>query len=255
MLDRDRCSVPGIGASPNCDRPDTLARELGRANVGCALDPGASEARLPGRLTAARLPGLLAEAGVGFAAPGPALKPNDSLLADRGGCWLGSPLTLAAALVLALGRFRELRTVTVPGSPDRLWRGDPPAMLRCGGVDGNDGAGSFERAVCTRSSSFCILPMSPRIWCSDRDDDDGGGMPGRSAVPSRELGMRHVLLLATEPGSGGACVRCGAGVEVGMDGPRECRGARSPEGRGVVPGRMDPRVFDGTGVMGPTDFL
>jgi hypothetical protein len=150
MLDRERCSVPGIGASPNCDRPDMLALELGRANVGGAgAPPGASDARLPGRLTAARLPGLLTDAA-GFVVPGPALKPNDSLLADRGGCCdeAGSPpLTLAAALVLALGRFRELRTVTVPGRPDRLWRGDPPATLLCGGVEGNDGAGSFERAV------------------------------------------------------------------------------------------------------------
>jgi hypothetical protein len=96
--------------------------------------------------------------------------------------------------------------------------------------------------------------MRPRIWCSDRDD--GGGIAERSlaAVLSRELGMRRVLLPAV-PGTGGACVRCGAGVDVGTDGPREWRGARRPDGRGVVPGSAGPRVFDGTGVMGPRAFL
>ena len=55
-----------------------------------------------------------------------------------------------------LRRFR--RTVTVDATdPDRGDACDGDSM----------GAGSLDLADCTRCSSFCILPMSPRIWFSD----------------------------------------------------------------------------------------
>lgn len=43
--------------------------------------------------------------------------------------------------------------------PDRDDARDPPS----------DGGGSFDLADWTRSSSFCILPISPRIWYSEPD--------------------------------------------------------------------------------------
>lgn len=63
--------------------------------------------------------------------------------------------------LLPLSRLRELLlTVTVEGTglspitdPDR---GDPSEEV-------SEGAGSRDFADCTRSSSFCILPIRPRI--------------------------------------------------------------------------------------------
>jgi hypothetical protein len=57
-------------------------------------------------------------------------------------------------------RFLLLRNVTLLGMwcPNAL----PFRGLARGGVF--VGAGSLERAEYTRSSSFCILPISPRIW-------------------------------------------------------------------------------------------
>jgi hypothetical protein len=70
-------------------------------------------------------------------------------------------------VVLCEARLRAERTVTVDGMDGRfvesLVRGDER-----GGVD--VGAGSFDRAVCTLSSSFCILPIRPLIWCKDLED-------------------------------------------------------------------------------------
>lgn len=64
--------------------------------------------------------------------------------------------------LLPLFRFREpLRTVIDDGT--EFWpkadgvRGDAPFGV-------STGAGSLDRAECTLSSSFCILPMRPRIW-------------------------------------------------------------------------------------------
>lgn len=63
-------------------------------------------------------------------------------------------------------RFLLLRIVIVAG----IWLCAAAPPLRGdarGGV--TLGAGSFDRAVCTLCSRFCILPISPRIWYSDPD--------------------------------------------------------------------------------------
>lgn len=51
-------------------------------------------------------------------------------------------------------------------------RGDPRE-------DVSEGAGRRDRADWTRSSSFCILPISPRIWNSE---PDLGRAEGREVV-------------------------------------------------------------------------
>ena len=53
-----------------------------------------------------------------------------------------------------------LSPITDPGRDPG--RGDPRE-------DVSDGAGSRDLAVWTRSSSFCILPIRPRIWYRDPD--------------------------------------------------------------------------------------
>jgi hypothetical protein len=114
-------------------------------------------------------------------------------------------------------RFLVLRTVTVFGMwwPSAL----PLRGLARGGV--LVGAGSFDRAEYTRSSSFCILPISPRIWYKEPDL----GRLGAGFVPPT---------LGLDPFCAGAVVRMeGVArpvvplfVDIGMLGPRECRGCR-----------------------------
>jgi hypothetical protein len=98
------------------------------------------------------------------------------------------------------------------------------------------GAGSFDLAEYTRSSSFCILPISPRIWYNEPDL----GRPPTEFPPTLGLGP-----LSEDDGSG-AVVRI-EGVarplepvlaDIEMLGPRECRGGRPwyRLGRGVVAG-------------------
>jgi hypothetical protein len=72
------------------------------------------------------------------------------------------PVTLAVALV----RFRALRTVTVAGMYVPLMAESGRGEAR-GGVE--VGAGSLDRADCTRCSSRCILPIRPRIWTNDEE--------------------------------------------------------------------------------------
>lgn len=76
--------------------------------------------------------------------------------------------------LLLLSRLREfLRTVIDEGTigvslitdPER---GDPREEV-------SDGAGSRDLADWTRSSSFCILPIRPRIWNSEPDLGSPGG--------------------------------------------------------------------------------
>ena len=76
--------------------------------------------------------------------------------------------------LLLLSRLREfLRTVideetigvSLITDPER---GDPREEV-------SDGAGSRDLADWTRSSSFCILPIRPRIWKSDPDLGSPGG--------------------------------------------------------------------------------
>ena len=166
--------------SPNgVVRPDT--RLLGRTNPAAEL--AACDARLLGLLGVAS-----------------GLKPKDMRLAERGGSMslaegVGARATevlrsrdekvLAPVLVLdALARLRDERTVTVDGIEGILLLLElllaPPRGDARGGVV--VGAGSLERAVCTRCSSFCIFPISPRIWWSERElvvgiRVDSGGPP------------------------------------------------------------------------------
>jgi len=109
--------------------------------------------------------------------------------------------------VLLLMRLRLLRTVTLAGMPGVWWpraelRGDPRGVLV--------GAGSFERTVWTRSSSFCIFPIRPRIWYREPERGSGG-----CSCPM--LGRDGTRLLGADGG--------GRDV-VGMEGPRECLGGR-----------------------------
>ena len=67
---------------------------------------------------------------------------------------------MAALLLLALGRFLELRTVILEGIWE--WLSAEPGLGEArGGVE--IGAGNLDRAEWTLCSSFCILPISPRI--------------------------------------------------------------------------------------------
>lgn len=75
---------------------------------------------------------------------------------------LSSP-SLVELVVLALVRFRpEDRIVALEGMDEWLLWALPPRGLAFGGVW--VGAGSLLRTLWTRASSFCILPISPRIW-------------------------------------------------------------------------------------------
>jgi len=113
------------------------------------------------------------------------------------------------------------------------------------------GAGSFDLAEYTRSSSFCILPISPRIWYNDPDL----GRPPTEFAPTLGLGP------LSDDGGAGAVVRI-EGVarplepvltDMAMLGPRECRCGRPwyKLGRGVVAGSyaIDPFRTD-KGVAG-----
>jgi hypothetical protein len=91
-----------------------------------------------------------------------ALNPKLKRLTGRGAAsvLLVAPPVVKDELVVVLAevRLRDERTVTVPGRAgvEMLPRGEA-----FGGVE--VGAGSLERAVCTRSSSFCIFPIRPLI--------------------------------------------------------------------------------------------
>lgn len=103
-----------------------------------------------------RLPG---REGVDSAGAGP---PNEFLPCERRGAGVTGVSSLVELLAtLPFDRFLLLRTVTDDGMNGwliaELVRGDAR-----GGV--STGAGSRDRADCTRSSSFCIFPIRPRIW-------------------------------------------------------------------------------------------
>lgn len=80
--------------------------------------------------------------------------------------------------MLALGRFMLRRTVTDEGMPSLN-----PGPVR-GDPRGVPGAGSFDRAECTRSSIFCILPMRPLIWYKESERGSFSG-----ALLARVLGL------------------------------------------------------------------
>jgi len=85
--------------------------------------------------------------------------------------------------VLLLLRLRLLRTVTVAGMVEGWWPSAEPRGDARGGV--LVGAGSFERTVWTRSSSFCIFPISPRIWYKEPErgiEGCSGPMLGRDGM-------------------------------------------------------------------------
>lgn len=100
--------------------------------------------------------------------------------------------------------FLLLRTVTLAGmlvSP----RGDAR-----GGVFG--GAGNFDLAECTLSSSFCIFPISPLIWYSEPARGTPSGCPacGLVALVVRRLNVGVDVVLPLCP--------------IANDGPRICLG-------------------------------
>lgn len=166
--------------------------------------------------------------------------PNDRRLTPE------SPLAFMAELVEACDvRLLLLRTVTVLG----MWC--PSALAFRGLARGGVfvGAGSLDLTLCTRSSSFCMLPIRFRIWY--REPDLGKLAAGFPPT----LGL--VLLCA------GAIVRIegvarplgvAAGfIEFGILGPRECRGGRAEymPGRGVAEGSNAMELFRiGMGVEG-----
>ena len=100
-------------------------------------------------------------------------------------------------------RFLLLRIVTVDGMYDWL-RAEPLRGEARGGVEA--GAGSFDFAECTRSSSFCIFPIRPRIWDSEPEDD----MLGVFCKCSSRF---KVVRRATDD--------MGRSLLIGIDGPRE----------------------------------
>lgn len=88
--------------------------------------------------------------------------------------------------VLPLGRVMLLRIVTEAGrcSPAvESVRGEPVGVRV-------PGAGSFERAECTRSSIFCMRPLSALIWYSESDltRPSAGPVLGRETVRPFEAG-------------------------------------------------------------------
>jgi len=90
------------------------------------------------------------------------------------------------------------------------------------------GAGNFERADCTRSSIFCILPLRFRIWSSESER-------GRASVVPKVLGLALIRGLA-----GGFIARTSEVVRLleVIDGPLEWRGGRVlciADCRGVLP--------------------
>lgn len=109
--------------------------------------------------------------------------------------------------------------------------------LARGGVD--VGAGSLERAECTRSSSFCILPISPRIWYRDPDlgrpaADALFPMLGRVCLcPGAALGGRIIEGVRRPP-----AFPPWAGIPETL-GRRVCRGRAKTPALGVAAGSCD----------------
>lgn len=109
------------------------------------------------------------------------------------------------------------------------------------------GAGSFDLAEYTRSSSFCILPISPRIWYRE---PDLGRLPA-GLPPTLGLGPFCAGAVVLIDGVARPVVPDFA--DMGMLGPRECRGGRDwyMPGRGVVDGSSAIEPFRaGIGVTG-----
>lgn len=77
--------------------------------------------------------------------------------------WCPSLSRTEELTLLVLVLFLELRRSVTDDGMAEGWenpvgvRGDPPVGVATG-------AGSLERADCTRSSSFCTFPIRPRIW-------------------------------------------------------------------------------------------
>lgn len=100
----------------------------------------------------------------------------------------------APPLLLALVRLRELRTVTVEGMWD-WFSAEPGRGEARGGLE--VGAGSLDRAECTRCSSFCILPIRPRIWVREVELGNVDGS-ARLSVALRETGVTRPPLAVEE---------------------------------------------------------
>jgi hypothetical protein len=75
--------------------------------------------------------------------------------------------------LLPLSRFREFRRTVIDEATGLSLTTDPERGEPR--EDVSDGAGSLDLADWTRSSSFCILPIRPRIWNSEPDLGSPGG--------------------------------------------------------------------------------
>lgn len=92
------------------------------------------------------------------------------------------------------------------------------------------GAGSLERAECTRSSSFCILPIKPRIWYREPD-----------------LGSPAAELLPMLGRDGCCCPGTALGARM-MDGVRRGPVGGPPAG---MPDTLGPRAWRGRATKVP----
>jgi hypothetical protein len=111
------------------------------------------------------------------------------------------------------------------------------------------GAGSLDRAEYTRSSSFCILPISPRIWYRE---PDLGKPPAGALLPilGRPVRGGGAVVLIDGVARPLAPKLCRAAA--GMLGLRECLGGRDCRpARGVAAGSRAMDIFRlGMGVDG-----
>jgi len=118
---------------------------------------------------------------------------------------------------IPLGRRMLRRSVTEVGR-ESFWVIGPVFVVVRGEFLGVMflGAGNFERADCTLSSIFCILPLRFRIWSSESER-------GRASMVPKVLGLALIRGLA-----GGFIARVSevARLLEVIDGPREWRGVR-----------------------------
>lgn len=157
----------------------------------------------------------------------------------------GSPVLIAELVEACDVRLLLLLTVTVLG----MWC--PIALAFRGLARGGVcvGAGSLDLTLCTRSSSFCMLPIRFRIWYSE--PDLGRTLPAFPPTLGRAL-----LCAGTVVRIDGVARPLGVAagfIELEMLGPRECRGGLEEymPGRGVAEGSSAMEVFRfGIGVEG-----
>jgi hypothetical protein len=112
------------------------------------------------------------------------------------------------------------------------------------------GAGSLDRAEYTRSSSFCILPISPRIWYRE---PDLGKPPAGAFAPRLGLAARGAGAVVLIEGVARPLAPILGRPAADTLGPRECLGGRDAcrLARGVAAGSSAMDIFRlGIGVEG-----